>query len=732
MLDQFKKVVVIVLYCLVITPVIQVNFLFSQSDHSQHRYYIEWEKVIVRPEHPRLFITPENLEDHRKRLNPAHPAWQQLQNKAKMGEPAETALLYLMTGQNSYAKQVATNLRKKSPDWTEYSLAFDWAFFGWDAVTQQEMIDLFAERFGFHKEGFPAINQYTDLNQKLPSQLPKSQWPGYYNWTFHSEDWADGSRTSEKYSPYFALAGHVDRASKGVQRIWEMSFKDATLFLSYLGDGSYWEGGYWAFRAKLEKIAAVFRVLSSATQLDFLGYDFPYLHNVGYFLIYQTDIATKRLVAPYGDDGNFLSDEWKVRYGLLAINAIAKNPYYQYYLDFFTQPTAALKEALYYDPRIKARPLNELPLSRYFDGTRLLLFRSGWQGKDDLIGMFRFSDWFDIHNHNDAGHFMLYRNGVLVGKAGYYGDEYSSGVKHNIVTIEQQKSDIQNSNGGQRTFPRTWSFKIGKRAWVNTPEIFQRGKLIGLDSAPKYDYISADLAPAYQKDQINQYTRELVYIRPEIIIIHDRLDSKANSTKKFLLHLVNQPAMSGMQLDEHWQNYTGDFIISKGSGESTLFMKSLLPSATRVRAVLENSAKIDTVRFAVAPWRLELSPVNNASPSYQFLNILCAAAPSTQKIPDIDKLPIAADIGMEGILIFGGSYQWILTYKNSAKTNTKCGYVVNQLGELNHLVTGLTPAANYVIHKNGNQFKTGQTSEAGTIYFVDTVPNSTKYEIMIQ
>ena len=113
-------------------------------------------------------------------------------------------------------------------------------------------------------------------------------------------------------------------------------------------------------------------------------------------------------------------------------------------------------------------------------------------------------------------------------------------------------SDLEGIN---RERAEQTAFKIGKRAWLNTPEIFQRGKLIGLDSAPKYDYISADLAPAYQKDQITDYTRELVYIRPEIIIIHDRLDSKANSTKKFLLHVVNQPAMGGMQLDEHWQSY---------------------------------------------------------------------------------------------------------------------------------------------------------------------------------
>jgi hypothetical protein len=554
---------------------------------------LTWEAVQVRPEHPRLFITRDNLDEQRQRLNPHHPAWQGVMSLARQGNAAAAGLCYQMTGQREFADIAARSLRAAQAVDTQYALAFDWAFSGWDNATQTEMIRRFVNAVGLREGQMPFVSSYCNLNHPLPSQTAEERWENYYNWTFHSEDWADCSQLgAERYSPYFALAGHHPQATRAAQAIWEMSFKDPTLFLGYLGDGGFWEGGYWAPRGKVAKMASVFAMTHSSAGLGKEA--LPFLRNIGYFLLYQTDLATGQLTMPYGDSDLRNSREWQVRHAMLATNYFARQPVYQWYLNHLTTPAKPLEEAVWFDPRMSEEHPRALPPTRLFPHSKMVLFRSGWEGKGDCIGMFRVGDWFDIHNHHDAGHFMLYKDGLLVGKAGFYGEQFANAAQHNTLALEPP--DVR--NGGQRQYRRTWSFRIGRKAWLRSREHFRRGDVLKFESADDYDYVAADVTPAYPPENVKEFTRQIVFLRPGALVVFDRVKTAARVTQKFLAHVVSQPRLGNKLLDEATDSANDATLTSRGAGSPTLAMRTLLPQCAKIRAVREVGS--------VAPWRVEV------------------------------------------------------------------------------------------------------------------------------
>ncbi|MCS6859952.1 MAG: heparinase II/III family protein [Abditibacteriales bacterium] len=591
---------------------------------------VRWETVRVRPGHPRLHLTPENIAEQRRRLNPRHPAWEKLVALAQQGDAAAAGLCYQMTGERRFAEAAARSLRKVTKGDlkpTCYALAFDWAFPGWDETTRAEMVQRFVRLLGLREGQMPFVSDYCDLRRPLPSQTPEARWYDYYNWTFHSEDWADSSRQPEQYSPYLALAGHHPQATRVVQALWEMSFKDVTLFLDYLQDGAFWEGGYWAPRGKVLKMASAFSLLHSSTGLGQEA--FPYLSNVGYFLLYQTDLATGQLTMPYGDSDPRHSREWQVRHAMLASNYFARNPYYQWYLNHLTHPAKPLEEAMWFDPRLPEQHPRSLPPTRLFPQSQVVMFRSGWEGRGDCIGLFKVGHWFGLHNHHDAGHFMLYKDGWLVGKAGFYNGSvplphqdtvesapFYYAASHNTLALEPPGV----THGGQRTYRRVWSFRVGRKAWLKSPRHFQRGSILKFETTKGYDYVVADVAPAYPPENVKEFTRQVVFLRPGAMVIFDRVETAPHVGQKFLVHVVGQPRLTtskgGKLLSEQAQAVKEATVMSQGSGPHVLVMRTLLPKSAKLRAVREDG------KFAT--WRVEIA-ATVPQPRGYFLHFLYPA-----------------------------------------------------------------------------------------------------------
>ncbi|MDF2693580.1 MAG: Fibronectin type domain protein, partial [Labilithrix sp.] len=162
------------------------------------------------------------------------------------------------------------------------------------------------------------------------------------------------------------------------------------------------------------------------------------------------------------------------------------------------------RDVIYPPPRAILRP-NELPLHYRSPGTDWINARSGW---DDSATSLTFNATAKIeqsHAHFDTGAFLLYRNGwqaVDGASYGHSGLNWESGA-HNMITVKGQVRHGERSRGlvhyaddGKTTYAQIDASKLFtvKRGGVGEPEVV-----------------------------LDEWTRELVYIRPSSLLVYDRV-----------------------------------------------------------------------------------------------------------------------------------------------------------------------------------------------------------------
>lgn len=162
--------------------------------------------------------------------------------------------------------------------------------------------------------------------------------------------------------------------------------------------------------------------------------------------------------------------------------------------------------------------------SRVFALRGSAVLRSGWNEDDTLISL-RAGPWFN-HEHHDQGTFQVAAFGErLIGEAGYsdyykdpgYLDYFTQATGHNTVIVDNNPFSQGDYDG------RYW------KAFRTRPSIASH--LFSQD----FDYLTADLAPAY-KGTLQRFTREYLFFKPGLLIIRDRLSSTDAHTYSWLLH----------------------------------------------------------------------------------------------------------------------------------------------------------------------------------------------------
>ncbi len=170
-------------------------------------------------------------------------------------------------------------------------------------------------------------------------------------------------------------------------------------------------------------------------------------------------------------------------------------------------------------------PVPEPPPSRIFPLRGSAVMRSGWRPQDTVISL-RIGPWWN-HEHHDQGSFRVAAWGEeLIAEAGYsdyykdprYADYFTQAPAHNTVVVDSDSFSQGDYDG------RYW------KAFQNYPKftrhIFSRG----------LDYLSADLAPAYG-GTLDRYTREYLFIKPDILIVRDLLRAASPHRYSWFLHI---------------------------------------------------------------------------------------------------------------------------------------------------------------------------------------------------
>ena len=177
---------------------------------------------------------------------------------------------------------------------------------------------------------------------------------------------------------------------------------------------------------------------------------------------------------------------------------------------------------LYDNADIASQSIDELDGTYYGSGIGELYSRSGWDPHATWVNLIA-GPYTESHAHQDQGSIMIYKDGWLaydpvVDSHSGINQETST---HGLVRIDSGTTPV-------RQIASTIS------------------KLVALHTGPGWVHASADLTPAYNgAATVQKVHRELVYVKPDVVIVFDRVSTSAGTTQTWQLATPVQPSISG-------------------------------------------------------------------------------------------------------------------------------------------------------------------------------------------
>jgi hypothetical protein len=249
-------------------------------------------------------------------------------------------------------------------------------------------------------------------------------------------------------------------------------------------------------------------------------------------------------------------------------------------------------------PRPARPPVSDLPPSRLFQADKssaaaktLAVLRSGW-GPDARLITFSMGDWLGHHDHYDSNSFSIHYKEDLAIDPGYGGEKdidwtyYRRTVAHN--SLLGPCPEAQAVKDDPRLKERGWGYDGGQRVplpqdrprnqeqffALKNPEypdksLFETGDCLAFDTRPTYDYVAGDATRAYHRSQLTRWVRHLVFLKPDVLVVYDVVETPPGRQPRWLLQTVNKPTIQ-----------SGSRLVAR-SGPAELRVQTLLPAQAR-------------------------------------------------------------------------------------------------------------------------------------------------------
>lgn len=154
-------------------------------------------------------------------------------------------------------------------------------------------------------------------------------------------------------------------------------------------------------------------------------------------------------------------------------------------------------------------PLSSLYPVYYGSGTGQVFARSTWETDATWLG-FSAGPYTESHAHHDQGQLLVYRNEWLLYDGNFDSD---SGLQineepHNLVRVKNGASTIRMVEG-------------------NTSQ------LLALHDEASVTHVAADLSPAYGSANIDRNQREIVWLKPNVILVFDRVQWAGDAVQQW-------------------------------------------------------------------------------------------------------------------------------------------------------------------------------------------------------
>ncbi|MHC4085472.1 MAG: DUF4962 domain-containing protein [Planctomycetota bacterium] len=263
-------------------------------------------------------------------------------------------------------------------------------------------------------------------------------------------------------------------------------------------------------------------VMREAMGVD--AYDKPFFSKAGYHTMY--------LMPPGKKGGGFGDGAWR-RSGTSNVSlmsqfaAQAGNGHWQWYVEEMGGAREIggyigfIRGAL---PKVEAKQPDGLPSSRLFKGIGQAYLNSDLTDASKSVQVIFKSSPYGTQSHgNEANNsFVLWAYGKqLLVRSGHY-DSYGSAHHSNWVWSTRSVNNIMVNGRGQR-----------KRT-ANA-----RGEIVAFKTTPSMDIVVGEAGAAYETP-LERFTRAIIFVKPELVVIYDRLEAKESSTFEYWLHAFNK------------------------------------------------------------------------------------------------------------------------------------------------------------------------------------------------
>ena len=220
-------------------------------------------------------------------------------------------------------------------------------------------------------------------------------------------------------------------------------------------------------------------------------------------------------------------------HNIASVVARSTDPVIRWYGSRFERRT--IFDFLFFNERVAPRAPSG-PGSRIFNVKGDAVFRTGWDADAALV-LFRAGPTFN-HNHSDQGSFQFRALGeTLITEAGwsdYYKDPYydtffTQAAGHNTLLVD--------GNPASQDIADTAQFAALNR----------HPRITDATLSPFYDAVGSDLTPVY-RGRLESYSRRLAYIKPDYLIVFDRVRTKALPAR--LASRLHVASRSGLTVNE--------------------------------------------------------------------------------------------------------------------------------------------------------------------------------------
>ena len=229
---------------------------------------------------------------------------------------------------------------------------------------------------------------------------------------------------------------------------------------------------------------------------------------------------------------------------------------------------------------IKPVPLNTLHTSTLLQGSGTAMMRSSWN-EDASYVHFLCTPFYAYHQQMAQGSFSIYREVPRIVEPGVYdntvNDHYVNwrvrSISHNCLLVLDPEEKFLGpreipepaNDGGQKIMK--WILKPSTRSqWLERKDQMTTGQITSFLTDTSHDLVTGEAAGAYAATKVRRWCRQMLYIKPDWVVVADFVVStKSEYTKTLVFHSLQE-----LTLD-------GNVANSSYEGKPCLAITSLLP-----------------------------------------------------------------------------------------------------------------------------------------------------------